>query len=85
LQIVHAGGVAGARSARGTVVVIDVIRAFSVSAYALSAGATECRLVADLDEARALTARLDGALLSAEVEGLPIEGVPLSNSPTLVR
>jgi 2-phosphosulfolactate phosphatase len=84
LQIVHAGGVAGARGARGTVVVIDVIRAFSVSAYALSAGATECRLVAELDEARALAARLDGALLSAEVEGLPIEGVPLSNSPTLV-
>ncbi len=64
-------------------VVIDVIRAFSVSAYALSAGATECRLVADLDEARALAARL-GAPLSAEIEGLPIEGIPLSNSPTQV-
>ncbi len=84
MRVVHAAGVAGARSARGTVVVIDVIRAFSVSAYALSAGATECRLVADLDGARALTTRLDGALLSAEIEGLPIEGIPLSNSPTLL-
>ena len=83
MRIVHAGGVEGARTARGTVVVIDVLRAFSVSAYALWAGATECRLVADLDEARTLAARLDAAL-SAEIEGLPIEGVPLSNSPTLV-
>ena len=84
MRIVHADGVAGARGARGTVVVIDVIRAFSVSAYALAAGATECRLVGDLDEARALAARMDGALLSAEVEGMPIEDIPLSNSPTQV-
>jgi len=83
VRIVHADGVEGARAARGTVVVIDVLRAFSVSAYALSAGATECRLVGHLDEARELAARL-GAVLSAEIEGLPIEGVPLSNSPTLV-
>jgi 2-phosphosulfolactate phosphatase len=84
LRVVHADGVAGAVAARGTVVVIDVIRAFSVSAYALAAGATECWLVGDLDEGRALAARLDGALLSAEMEGLPIPGIPLSNSPTLV-
>lgn len=84
MHIVHAGGIAGARAARGAVVVIDVLRAFSVSAYALSAGASECHLVGDLDEARALAARLGDAVLSAEIDGLPVEGIPLSNSPTMV-
>jgi 2-phosphosulfolactate phosphatase len=65
--------------------VIDVIRAFSVSAYALAGGATECRLVGEVAEARALAARIAGALVSAEVEGLPVEGIAISNSPTMVR
>jgi len=84
LRIVHAGGVAGARGARGTVVMIDVLRAFSVSAYALAGGAVECRLVGELADAVELARRLPGAVLSAEVDGLPVEGVPISNSPTLV-
>jgi 2-phosphosulfolactate phosphatase len=84
LRIVHLSGVAGARAARGTVVVIDVIRAFSVSAYALAGGARECRLVGEVAEARALAGRIAGALVSAEVDGLPVEGVPISNSPTMV-
>lgn len=84
MQIEHRGGLAGARMARGTVVVIDVLRAFTVSAYALGAGASECRLVAELSEAQDLVARLPGALISAEVEGLPVEGIPISNSPTMV-
>jgi 2-phosphosulfolactate phosphatase len=84
VRVVHASGIAGARAARGTVVVIDVIRAFSVSAYALSVGAVECRLVSGVEEALTLAARLAGAVVSAEVEGLPVEGVPISNSPTMV-
>lgn len=84
MRIVHASGVAGARSARGTVVVIDVIRAFTVSAYALAAGARDCRLVAEVEEARSLAARLERAVISAEVDGLPVEGIPISNSPTRV-
>jgi 2-phosphosulfolactate phosphatase len=67
------------------VVVIDVLRAFTVSAYALAGGAASCRLVGEVDEARALAARLDGAVISAEVHGLPVEGIPISNSPTMVR
>jgi 2-phosphosulfolactate phosphatase len=85
LRIVHCGGVTSARAARGTVVVIDVIRAFSVSAYALAGGAVACRLVGEVEEARALAARIPGAEVSAEVEGLPVEGIPISNSPTMVR
>jgi len=84
MRIVHAGGVEGARIAAGTVVVIDVIRAFSVSAYALACGACECRLVAEVDEARSLAARLGRTVISAEVDGLPVEDIPMSNSPTMV-
>ena len=65
--------------------VIDVLRAFSVSAYALAGGAAECRLVAEVEEARALADCIEGAVVSAEVEGLPIEGIAISNSPTMVR
>jgi 2-phosphosulfolactate phosphatase len=85
LKIVQAGGVEGARRAGGTVVVIDVLRAFTVSAYALAGGASACRLVREVDEARALAASLDGALVSAEIDGLPVEGIPISNSPTQIE
>jgi 2-phosphosulfolactate phosphatase len=84
-RIVHAPGLAGARGARGTAVVIDVLRAFTVSAYALAGGASECRLVGTVEEALELSGRLPGSVVSAEIEGLPVEGIPLSNSPTMVR
>ncbi len=54
VNIIHATGIEGARRARGTVVVIDVLRSFTVSAYALAGGARECRLVKTVAEARAL-------------------------------
>jgi 2-phosphosulfolactate phosphatase len=85
MRVVHAGGVTGARTARGTVVVIDVLRAFTVSAYALAAGARECRLVGSVEEARALAVELGDAVLSAEEEGMPVEGIEISNSPTMVH
>lgn len=84
MRVLHAGGVAGAASAEGAVVVIDVFRAFSVSAYALAGGAECCRLVREVEEARALAARLPGSVMSAEVDGYPVEGIPISNSPTQI-
>lgn len=85
MNIVHATGIAGAQRARGTVVVIDVLRSFTVSAYALAGGARECRLVRTIEEARELAARTAGAVISAEENALPIEGIPISNSPTAIR
>ena len=85
MNIIHATGVEGARQARGTVVVIDVLRSFTVSAYALAGGARECRLVRTVADARELAARTEGAVICAEEDALPVEGIPLSNSPTLVR
>jgi 2-phosphosulfolactate phosphatase len=85
LNIVHATGIEGARRARGTVVVIDVLRSFTVSAYALAGGARECRLVRTVDEARALAERTLNSLVCAEEEGLPVPGIAISNSPTAIR
>ncbi len=48
--------VAGARAARGLVVVIDVFRAFSVAAYAHSRGARKIIPVASIETARELKA-----------------------------
>ena len=55
-----------------------------MSAYALAAGAKEVVYVPELSDALALARRLPGAVLSAEVDGLPVEGVAISNSPTMV-
>jgi 2-phosphosulfolactate phosphatase len=85
VRIVHATGIDGARQARGTVVVIDVLRSFTVSAYALAGGARECRLVTTVDEARALVRETPGAVLCVEVDGLPVPGIAISNSPTQIR
>jgi 2-phosphosulfolactate phosphatase len=84
MEIIHATGVEGARHARGLAVVIDVLRSFTVSAYALAGGALECRLVTTSDEARALAAATSRAVICAEEEGLPVEGIAISNSPTQI-
>ncbi|MGI8562786.1 MAG: 2-phosphosulfolactate phosphatase [Candidatus Dormibacter sp.] len=82
MHIEHCGGIAGARSARGVVVVIDVLRAFTVTAVALDRGASECRLVGTVAEALTLARRIPTAVISAEEEGAPVTGIPISNSPT---
>jgi 2-phosphosulfolactate phosphatase len=84
VEIIHATGIDGARLARGTVVVIDVLRSFTVSAYALAGGANECLLVPTVAQALALHAKISGSLISAEEDALPVAGIPISNSPTQV-
>lgn len=84
MEVVHGLGIEGARQARGLAVVIDVLRSFTVSAYALAGGARECRLVTTTDQARKLAAAIPGALLCAEEDALPLPGIPISNSPTQI-
>lgn len=67
--------------ATDTVVVIDVLRAFTTAAYAFAAGAREILLVSTVAEALALRERFPGALVMGEVHGLPVEGFDFSNSP----
>ncbi len=84
MEIVHATGLEGARHARGVVVVIDVLRSFTVSAYALEGGARECLLVSTVEEARRLAEQIPDATICAEENALPITGIAISNSPTQV-
>jgi 2-phosphosulfolactate phosphatase len=85
VEIIHLTGIEGARLARGTVVVIDVLRSFTVSAYALAGGARECLLVPTVAEALALQAGIPGSLISAEEDALPVAGIAISNSPTQIK
>jgi 2-phosphosulfolactate phosphatase len=74
--------VAGAQSARGLTVVIDVFRAFSVAVYAFSRGAARIIPVAAVDAARALKAQFPDALLIGERYARPLPGFDCGNSPT---
>ena len=74
--------VAGAQSARGLTVIIDVFRAFSVAVYAFSRGADRIVPVAAIEEARALKVQFPEALLIGERYGRPLPGFDCGNSPT---
>ena len=69
----------GCDGVRGVAVVVDVLRAFSFSAYALGAGAERLILMDDLDATLELASRIPGAL--AGKDGRPAEGFELFNSP----
>jgi 2-phosphosulfolactate phosphatase len=69
------------REATGTVVVIDVLRAFTTLAYAFAAGAVEIVLVDTVEEAFELKAAYPESLLMGEVKGLPVAGFDFGNSP----
>lgn len=71
----------GARRARGTVVIVDVFRAFTTAAVAFSRGAAKIVMVAEPDEALALKARGFGELCVGEVNGIRPEGFDFGNSP----
>jgi 2-phosphosulfolactate phosphatase len=66
-----------------TVVVIDVLRASTTIVHALEAGAIEVIPCQEVEEARAVAARLphDRVVLGGERDGLPIDGFDLGNSP----
>jgi len=69
-------------AATGTVIVIDVVRAFTAAAFALAAGAQDILLVSTAQEALTWQARMPGALVMGEVDGVPVEGFDLGNSPS---
>ena len=73
-----------AAEARGITIVIDVIRAFTVAAYAFAGGASRLWLVRTTDEAFALRGREPEALLAGEIGGRLIPGFDLNNSPALM-
>jgi 2-phosphosulfolactate phosphatase len=62
-------------------IVIDVVRAFTVAHYAFLRGAEKILLVPDVEGALEVRRKLPKVLLAGEVDGLPIEGFDLGNSP----
>src|SRR5258705_2465940 len=70
------------REARGMVVVIDVIRAFTNAAFAFSRGAKEIYPGSTVGEALQFKAETPNSLACGEVGGMPPEGFDFGNSPT---
>jgi hypothetical protein len=68
----------------GVVVVVDVLRAFTVAALALASGAAALRCVATVEQALALRASHPGSLVIGEVGGRRPEGFDLGNSPSML-
>lgn len=71
-------------TAKGIVLVIDVLRAFSNAAYAFSRGAKEIMLVSTVEEALALKSEIPNSKVMGEVGGLPPAGFDFGNSPTQI-
>ena len=71
----------GAAEARGVVVVIDVLRAFSCSALMFHYGIRDLALVRTPQEALAFRDGDPDYLVAGEVKGVKVEGFDLGNSP----
>ncbi|HSG44090.1 MAG TPA: 2-phosphosulfolactate phosphatase [Anaerolineales bacterium] len=72
-------------TATGAVVVVDVLRAFSTAAYALSRGAEKIILVGDVEEALALKSQIPNSKAMGEVRGIQPKDFEFGNSPTEIR
>ena len=70
-----------AREAAGTVIVIDVFRAFTTAAIAFANGARDITLVAEAEDALALHRSGVGDVLMGEVDGKRPDGFDYGNSP----
>jgi len=66
-------------------VIVDVFRAFTSAAFCIAAGAREIVLVNDHEQALAMK-RADPTLyLSGEIDGRPIPGFDIGNSPSAIE
>ena len=72
----------GARAASGVVIIIDVFRAYTTAAVALSRGVEKIVLVAEVEEAIALREQGVGDLCVGEVGGMRPDGFDFNNSPS---
>ena len=69
----------------GLVVVVDVLRAFTTSAYAFAAGARAVVVAHSLDEIEALKRRHAPAItVGAQPGGFPVPGLDFGNSPASI-
>ena len=71
----------GAKRAYGTIVIIDVFRAFTTASVAFKHGANKIIMVAQPEEALKLREEGKGELCVGEVGGIPPPGFDFGNSP----
>lgn len=71
----------GAQKAQGTVIIIDVFRAFTTAAIAFSRGAAKIIMVAEIEEALELRQQGFGDICIGEVGGIRPKGFDMGNSP----
>jgi 2-phosphosulfolactate phosphatase len=82
MDIVLESLLAGAANASGSVVVIDVFRAFTTAAVAFANGASHILMVATVEEALALKSSNVVQICMGEVGGRKPEGFDFGNSPS---
>ena len=82
MEVTHTRLLEGAKTAVGVAVIIDVFRAFTCAPLLFSLGIQKSILVSTPQEAFALKEKNSGLVLIGEVEGIPIEGFDLGNSPS---
>ena len=82
MEVTHTRLLEGAQTAKGVAVIIDVFRAFTCAPLLFSLGIQKSILVSTPEEAFALKEKNSGLVLIGEVEGIPIEGFDLGNSPS---
>ena len=75
----------GATAATGHAVIVDVFRAFTTAAFCVAAGAREIVLVADHEHALALKRDDPSLFLTGEIDGRPIAGFDVGNSPSAIE
>jgi 2-phosphosulfolactate phosphatase len=66
-------------------VIVDVFRAFTTAAFAVAAGAREIVLVSDHQQALAMKGADPRLFLSGEIDGRPIPGFDVGNSPSAIE
>lgn len=65
--------------------IVDVFRAFTTAAFAVAAGAREIVLVSDHEQALAMKRADPRLFLSGEIDGRPIAGFDVGNSPSAIE
>ena len=66
-------------------VIVDVFRAFTTAAFCIAAGAREIVLVNDHEQALAMKRADPGLFLTGEIDGRPIPGFDIGNSPSAIE
>ena len=65
--------------------IVDVFRAFTTAAFCVAAGAREIVLVSDHEQALAMKRADPRLFLSGEIDGRPIPGFDVGNSPSAIE